>query len=148
MKAKNMLENLSKKFKLDKRVIIIALVGIFGIVLLTLSELAPENGQEKAQAEKNEPLYAYEEQLEERLTKLIGSINGAGRTGVMVTLESTDENVYATQDKYSENSGEKDYVIVKKGGGDDGLLLKVAEPQVRESPWYATARIRRRFVRK
>ena len=41
----------------------------------------------------------YETELENRLTELIESIDGAGKTKVMLTVDCGDENVYATDNK-------------------------------------------------
>ena len=45
---------------------------------------------------------SYEKDIEERLKNLIESIDGAGKVQVMVTIESGDEKVYATESKKTE----------------------------------------------
>ena len=125
------IEKLRERFKNDKRLAIIVVLGIIGILLLTLSELIPEKKEEKTELPAGTDLVQYEQSVEERLAELISSINGAGRTKVMITLNSGDESVYATQDKSGEKSYEKSYVVVKQDGDEGGMLLKVIEPEIR-----------------
>lgn len=128
---KNAVKIIAEKIKADKRIAIIVVLGMIGILLLTLSEIVPEKDKDE---QKNETVSAYEnyeEEIEKRLTETVSAINGAGRTKVMITLESGDENVYAVENKHGEKSSESQYVIVENGGDDKGLLLKVVEPEVR-----------------
>lgn len=137
MKIGKMLEKASEKFKTDKRIIVIVAVGILGIILLVISELIPDSEV------KSPPQTSQEEEtqdnsvteLEKRLTELISSIDGAGNAKVMITLDTGDENVYAVQDKSSNseksNSYDRDYIVIEKDGNEDGLLLKVVEPEIR-----------------
>lgn len=125
------LEGLISKIKADKRLLVIVLLGMAGIILLTLSELKPSENKKTEETEKPTEVSQYEESLETRLSELISSIDGAGRTKVMITLASGDENVYATEDKGGEKSYERNYVVVKQDGDEEGILLKVAEPEIR-----------------
>ncbi len=127
------LEKLLTKLKADKRIIIILIIGFAGILLLTLSELIPQK-DEKVEAEKAsevQTVYEYEESLEKRLSTLLSSIDGAGKVRVMLTLDCGDENIYAAEDKQSEASSEREYVLVENNGEKSGLLLKIAQPEVR-----------------
>ena len=128
------------KIKSDKRLAIIVIIGIVGILLLTLSELIPTKDKtSEAQTQKDTQQTAtyadYEESIEKRLAALVSSISGAGNVKVMVTLDSENENVYAVEQKSnssdSSSSDEKKYVIINKDGDDDGLLLKIVEPEIR-----------------
>ena len=89
-------QKILEKIKRDKRFAAIVCIGLVGIILLTLSELMPQKSDAK-QSEKSENTTdirdSYEEDIEKRLTSIVSSINGAGRTEVMVTLASGDENV-------------------------------------------------------
>ncbi len=129
------IESIVTKLKENKRVAVIVLAGLIGILMLTASELMPE--EEKADVQENEvsDYSEYEENLEQRLEGMISSINGAGKTKVMLTLESGDENVYAMEHKQSSSSqneqSENEYVLINKSGDDEGLLLKIVEPEVR-----------------
>ena len=66
-----------------------------------------------------------------RLEEMISSIQGAGKTKVMVTLDCSDENVYATEEKSGDTSYENSVVIVENQDGESGVLIKVTQPKIR-----------------
>ena len=122
------------RVKTDRKMIIIVLAGIIGVVLLVLSELLPEENKDGINEENISVATQsdnYEAELENRLTELIESINGAGRTKVMLTVDCGDENVYATENKTDEGKSETEYVLVENDGNDCGILLKVWMPEIR-----------------
>lgn len=128
-KVKGILSNI----KADKRLLLIVFLGVMGIVLLVFSEILPD-GEVKddlAQTNVTDSISEYEENLENRLSQLLSKINGAGDVKVMITVACSDENVYATEQKQSEKSSERKYVIVDNSREETGLLLKVAEPEIR-----------------
>ena len=127
------LKGIVSGFKADKRLMIIVALGTVGVLLLVISELIPEKSDDVTEVPYSQinSAEAYEEQLEERLEKLLGNINGAGRVSVMLTLASGDENIYATEQKQGESNSERKYVIVDNSKEETGLLLKVAEPEIR-----------------
>lgn len=125
------LNELLSRIKTDKRLLIIVVLGLSGILLLTFSELKPNEKEAPAETDKAADTAQYEESLETRLAELISSIDGAGRAKVMITLDSGDENVYATEDKSGEKSYERSYVVIKQSGDENGMLLKIAEPEIR-----------------
>lgn len=120
-------------FNADKRLIILVVMGITGVLLLTLSEILPEKKAEESEDNniKVNLTEEYEENLEKRLEELLSSISGAGKVNVMITLEGSDESVYATEQKQGEKSSEEKYVIVDNSKEETGLLLKVSEPAIR-----------------
>ena len=72
---------------------------------------------------------------EEKLQKLISEIEGAGRVKVMITLEASDENVFAynRDESYRENEQKfsSDYILIKNDGEETGLKLKTVYPKVK-----------------
>ena len=58
------------------------------------------------------------EQLEAQLQDLIGQIDGAGATAVMVTLETGEETVYATDTQSGQTQSQETHVLL-----DDGTAL-------------------------
>ena len=109
MDIKHFFEKLKSVFTSDKKLAVLCAVGVLGVVLLILSEFIP-SGEKKA--EKKESVTAahsqetYAEDIEKRLTEIVSSIDGAGKTRVMVTLESGAEQVYARNEKIkSDTSG-------------------------------------------
>ena len=156
-------EKIKERIKGDRRLALIVIAGALGIILLTFSELIPEKKEKKPEADTGTNLADYEENIEKRLSDLVASIEGAGRTRVMVTVDSGDENVYATEDKSGEKTYERDYVVVKRSGDEEGMLLKIIEPTGSSSklwpdsmralgttalPWCARERIPRQSDRR
>lgn len=131
---KTKINELISQIKSDKKLLIIVVIGIVGVLLLVLSELLPED---KIDEVKENTLNTtsvsddYETELENRLTELIESIDGAGKTKVMLTVDCGDENVYATENKNDNGKNETKYVIVENEGNDSGILLKVWMPEIR-----------------
>lgn len=136
---KKLIDILQKKLKIDKKSALLIITGAAGVAILVLSQLVPfGRASPKAQAEDTQSSFSaaeYEQDIENRLCSLISSIDGAGSVKVMITLESTDESVYATEEKrqQSENSAstESKYKTIKSNGSESGMLIKVALPQVR-----------------
>lgn len=131
---KTKINELISQIKSDKKLLIIVVIGIVGVLLLVLSELLPED---KIDEVKENTLNTtsvsddYETELENRLTELIESIDGAGKTKVMLTVDCGDENVYATENKSDNGKNETKYVLVENEGNDSGILLKVWMPEIR-----------------
>lgn len=125
---------IAEKIKSDKKLFVIVVVCVLGVVLLVVSELFPETpNDENKELEKFEEISfdAYEKTLESRLKTLLESINGAGKVQVMITVESSDEKVYATETNKSDSSEERKYVLIDTEDTDDGLLLKISQPEIR-----------------
>ena len=108
----------------------------------------PKKQEAETPSENIQTEYSYAEDLEKRLTNIVSSISGAGKTKVMVTLENGVESVYAADEKQSveRSSGEKtggvevneksntenEYIILQSNGSrDEGLVIKVIQPKIR-----------------
>ena len=141
------LNALLKKWKVSPLQAVLLAAGLVGLALLCLTSPPGKTGSQATKNPANESIRVdltdYEQQLERRLCEIIGAIAGAGETRVMLTLDSGSEPIYATQGKsdskssYGEGTGEeslsasKEYVIIGSGSGEQGLVLKMLEPQVR-----------------
>lgn len=123
------------RIKGDKRIVLIVILGLCGVLLLTLSELLPERRDAEDGIEeqniRTDNLTEYEKVLENRLSELLSAVNGAGKVKVMLTLDCGDENIYATEIKSGSSTEERKYVLIEENGEDSGLLLKTDLPQVR-----------------
>lgn len=139
---KQFLENLKKKMKADKKLTVIVAAGLIGIILLTFSQLhSSENKNDTSsssstKSSQTSSVQDYTSSLEKKLTSIISNIDGAGRTQVMITLDCSDENVYALEEKSStsdsSSSYENEYVIVDSDNSEKkGVLIKVVEPKIR-----------------
>lgn len=127
---------------MSKKMLLSAALLLAGIVALTLSEISAESQTAVVQtsATTSSGTSEYAADLEMRLTSIISCIEGAGNTKVMVTLESGSEEVYLHDYNYGENadpSGKNsferkdEYVIVDGESGEQGIVVRVAEPRVR-----------------
>ena len=129
-------------FKGGKGRKIIVALGIIGMALILLSEFLPqktENTAAKVSADQ------FVRQTEEKLSTMLGSIEGAGQCQVMVTLENGVEYVYASQnkvntDRVEDKGGEKltqrdgteeNIIIVDTDEGRQGLLITEIQPTVK-----------------
>ncbi len=142
-KTKKLCEVISNKTHMSKKLLMTVLLLLMGITALLLSEITqPEQtvSDMTTSVSESEASCEYEKKLEERLVSMISSIDGAGNTKVMVTLESGSEDVYLHNYNYGENvepSGENsmerkdEYVIIDGSAGEQGIVVRVAEPKVR-----------------
>lgn len=135
-----------------KRGIIIA--GLLGIAIIFISSFFDggeqgETGQIYTETiDSSQTTDLFKQKTEQELAEIISSIEGAGTTKVMVTVDSTSEYVYATDDKSSiqedtdrsdgaiteksDINSEKSYITVKLSDGtEQAIVLKQIEPQVR-----------------
>lgn len=137
--------------KNPKFVRIIIILGLVGIGLILLSGLLPDKTNDEDNQTNSQVAYVslaqYENNLEQSLADIISSIDGAGKTRVMLTMDSTVEQVYATDKTMSQkdtvNSGEatetnKDtsanstYITIELSDGtQQTVLLKEIQPRVR-----------------
>lgn len=97
----------------QKRVKLLVLMGLAGLALLAVSAWLPAESTAPP-AVQGESTADYAAQLEQRLTALISRVEGAGKTVVMVTLESGSESVYATD---TDSDGSSTHVLLGSGQG-------------------------------
>ena len=97
-----------------------AAVGVLAMLLILLTELLPQN---TAAASRTE----YQAQLENRLEHLISQMSGAGKTTVMVTLETGEEAIYALDTQSGEMQSQQTHVLLEDGSA---LTETVCLPQV------------------
>lgn len=127
---------------MSKKLLLIILLFVTGVVLLVFSELPVKEKKKTDIQATTAPLLAdeYALMLEERLTSIISAIEGVGAVKVMVTVESTGEDVYLHNFDYGEdeepdgkNSYEQkdEYVIVNNGEAEEGIVIKVQQPEIR-----------------
>ena len=79
----------------ENRARLAVLLGAAAMLLLLLSELFPPSEKQAAASAAPADESAYRKQLEQQLSDLIAQVEGAGRTTVMITLESGEETIYA-----------------------------------------------------
>lgn len=128
-------------FKINKKSIALIALGVVAIFLLMVGEPAGESSQDTISVTDTSAYSAeYIEKTEKTLEKILERIDGAGDVRVMLTLESCYENIYAkayeTEKDFSEKESaeniKEEYVIVKKGtGNEECIVIKVYEPVVK-----------------
>ena len=141
--VKGIFDRISEKTKLGKGILLAVVLLLGGIAALILGEIVPEEKSASAESETTvtKPMTdEYALQLEERLTSIISSVYGAGKTRVMVTLESGSEDVYLHNYDYGVTDGsdgkssverKDEYVIVDGDEGEKGIVVRQSEPRVR-----------------
>lgn len=119
----------------DKKTKIIVAIGLIGLALIFASSIFDGKKENKASGDYNCVDYEeYAENLEHKLTDIVNSIEGAGECKVMITLENSAENVYATDvetktDSNSSNQKDK-YVFYDSSNGESPVLIKEYLPKV------------------
>lgn len=71
---------------------------------------------------------SYAEELEKKLTEAVSKINGVGEVKIMLTVEGTEEKVYAADISESDGRSESETVII---GTKEALLKSQKNPEVR-----------------
>ncbi len=132
------LKNAVKPLLEDKKKLAIVAASFLGIILIVISSVvqSPKKEETKDSTASHEFSESeYTEALEKKLEGMISSLNGAGRTKVIVTLDCDYETVYAKDGKYSQNEKSSDenseYIIIDSDKAESGLLLKTVTPKVR-----------------
>ena len=108
------------------RALLAAGAGLLAMLLILLSELLPSGTTAAASSSSQSPA-VYQEQLEQRLETLVSQMSGAGKTTVMVTLETGEESIYAVDTQSGDVQTQNTHVLL-----DDGSALTetVYLPQV------------------
>lgn len=130
--SKEKLFLLFEKIKKDKKALLIIVIGLLGMIMVSVSELMPDNNET---INEKDSVYSYETDSEKsELEQIIGKINGVGKVSVMLTYEGTSENIYANnvseQKNDNENRREEEHIILDKGNTEEGLLIKSVFPRV------------------
>lgn len=118
---------------------ILVFVGALGLFLLlagnafSLPSGAKKAGSETPNtADQTACAQEYADNLEETLIQVIGSIQGAGRVKVAVTLEAGPQTVYALDETdRGENGSEFQHILLEDSSGQNALVEMVWEPEIR-----------------
>lgn len=104
-----------------------------GVLLLILGRFIPSSaavGKRQNETKADDIAY-YSERLEEKIESLVSKVSGAGEADVVITLDCTDEYVYAQNTKKSEGSSAVDYLVLSGSDGESGLPVCRIYPTVR-----------------
>ena len=111
--------------------------GVLGVFFLIAGGLPFRSGEKSvdtaAVQTAQQRSEAYARQLEQTLTELIGSIQGAGKTRVAVTLDASAETVYALDETDGGENGQRqlEHILVDTRDGQDALVEMTWEPVIR-----------------
>ncbi len=125
----------AKKYKY-----ILAVIAV-GILLLSVNVSPNQTENETANSsDEQDQNNQVVENLEQKLTELLSSIDGVGEIKVMITLESSKEYIYASEQKtthdqsdetsYKQDS-ETNIIIVDNQEGKSAIPIKVNEPSIK-----------------
>lgn len=136
---KNTGEKIKKLFRdnHNKKAALIFALGAIGIILILLSEMIPEKEAENEAGKSvfSSELSGREAVLEERIAEAVSKINGAGKTHVTITFDSSEEYVFA--ENFSENNAESEtereseLVIIEGEKGDLPVTIRTNEAKIR-----------------
>lgn len=143
VKIREITNGICEKTHLNKKLIVVLALFVSGVVILVAGEFAQgakDKTKESVSVTSHITSNEYVEDLEERITSIISSIDGAGATRVMITLESGNEDVYLHNYDYGEDvdssgAGNREmrdeYVIVNAENEEKGIIVRVEEPEIR-----------------
>lgn len=115
-----------------KRVRLWVLLGMAGILLIGLSECAPSSPIEDETPAVALTAVQVERALEQRVGSLLTAVEGVGECRVLVTLESTARQVYASRLSGSgSGTADEEVLVVSTEAGPAGLLLTTLQPAVK-----------------
>jgi len=138
-------------FKSDKNIKVIVVIGLIAVIIILFSELLGGNDNKITDNKKSaysEDSNEYVEYMEDKIHKIVSSIENVGNVEIMVTLKSSKENVYVQEERTnndsietsSDSSGsklqnkdtyEEKVVIVDKDGKRDALIKTTLEPTIK-----------------
>lgn len=118
-----------------KKIKIIIAVGMIGVILIAMSDIFAKDEKNTSSETTNDTAYSdYTNELEDKLCNIISSMDGVGECKVMITLENSKENVYATDNENktdSDSASSKDeYVIYDSDNGETPVLIKEYYPKI------------------
>jgi len=118
------LKDLAQK---ENRTRLAVLLGAAAMLLILLSELFTPSEKTTAASAAPADDNVYRQQLEQQLSDLIAQVEGAGKTTVMITLESGEETIYALDTLSGQTQEQQTHVLL-----DDGTALAqtVCTPRV------------------
>jgi stage III sporulation protein AG len=112
-------------FKNEKTLKIVVLVGVGLILIIFLGDLFfSGNNTKPAVQPAVSDMESYRIQLEQQLIGILTDIEGAGYVKVMLTMENTEENIYADSKNLETVITPKVRGVVVVCDGGDSVLVK------------------------
>ncbi len=144
-KLKNFTTLLPKLFGNKKTLTIVTVIGLAGIILIGSSDWLFSSKSEPVKSDtENLSVHWYINTLEKKTAEMLVSIDGAGKSKIMITAEASAANQYAVnetisddvQNDQNENRQKTEVqteIVMIEGdnGGNQALVAQVIEPQIR-----------------
>lgn len=131
MKTSDKLKELMKKPFFLKAAV---LVGAAVIIIILITDLSGDDTKKRSKEESCQISFAnadlYENETESRLKAILTEIEGVGKAEVLLTINSTEEYVYAETVKNGASQTENGYVIIDKGSEKEALIKKINNPSI------------------
>ncbi len=141
VKLKDFTRKLRRIFVSKKKTTILMIIGLAGIVLIGLSDMNSSSEKIKKPSKTDEiTVESYIQQLEKKTEKIVSQINGAGKSRIMITADTSKEYDYAVdQSKSEEISNQNELstdlqtqiVLIDGDEGENALIKKSIEPKIR-----------------
>lgn len=132
------LKEIADRLHNDRKLLVIAVVMIVGIILTVISSSGSKTEEKEQISLQTDKIFnesEYTGQLENKLEEMISLISGAGETKVIVTLECDYETVYAKDGSIEKDNDSTDedseYIIIDSRDVQGGLVLKTVTPKIR-----------------
>ncbi len=107
-----------------------AALGILGMIMILFSGGNSENEEAAENTAEFSAWTDYCSETEMRLEGILSTIDGVGKTKVMVTTGSSEEYIYAVGESASGGREEYEHVILKKGSSEEALVETVRTPVI------------------
>ena len=121
-----------KNFNIKKKNFsFLAILFTLGIIFLFLSEYDSSRGLGFTDTTSDEK--AYVENLETRLSQMINELEGASQAKVMITLEGSSRQQFATEKVMEEGTGNSVYTFLMQkdaGGNTSPILIGTDAPKI------------------
>lgn len=95
---------LTELFKGDKKLRVVMLLGICGIILIGITSFFPTKTAVNDKVIGDKTIEEYKLEFESEITALLSSIEGVGKARVMVTFKNGVEYLYAKEEKKNTDS--------------------------------------------
>ena len=137
----NEIKTIAEKFKNDKKLIIIVLAGIIGVILLLFSGESDNktvNSDEKTENKQTETIQIKsieetEKLLSDKISGIVSSISGVGSVSVAVSVASSGKYVYAENLKSetdSDSFSTDSELVILSADDNPALLLCISAPEI------------------
>ncbi len=104
-------------------------LGLFLLIAGGAKTTAPEKREPPGESSQSQ----YTKDLEQKLTRVVSKIEGAGHAEVVLTLETGEENIYAQDERTDRDgqSGETRHILMNAQNGQQPLVRVTWEPEIR-----------------